>query len=59
VILVVFFVFVGIWLGGSYLLLRLPPLAKAISKYGDYLVPVALIGLGIYIFYDTDVLSIV
>ena len=59
VILVVFFLFVGIWLLGSYLLLYFPPLAKAIAKYGDYLVPLALIGLGIYIFYDTDVLSIV
>ena len=59
VIIVVFFVLVAIWLGGSYLLLYFPPLAKGIARYGDYLVPIALIGLGLYIFYDTDVLSIV
>ena len=57
-ILIVFFVLVGVWLSLSYVLLYFPPLAKAISDYGAYLVPVALIGLGFYIFWDTDVVSI-
>ena len=58
VILIVFFVLVAVWLSLSYLLLYFPPLAKAISDKGAYLVPVALIGLGFYIFWDSDVLSI-
>lgn len=58
VILVVFFIFVAIWLALSYSLLYFPPLAKAITTYGEYIVPFALIGLGIYIFYESNVLSI-
>ena len=59
VILVVFVLMVGVFLSVSYGLLYLPALARFISRYGAWLVPFALIALGFYIFYDTDVLSVV
>ncbi|MDZ8051318.1 MAG: cadmium resistance transporter [Aulosira sp. ZfuVER01] len=52
VILIVFFVMVGIWCAIAYYLSLHPAIAAVLSRYGHYLVPFVLIGLGLLIMYE-------
>lgn len=49
----VFYFLVGIWCAIAYLLTRHPALAKLIACYGQKVVPFVLIGLGIFILFDS------
>jgi len=57
VILGVFFSMVGVWCYTAYRLVQLPAIADALSRYGNYLVPFVLIGLGILILIDSHTLE--
>lgn len=57
--LAVFYVMLAVWLAASWMLLKVPPVAKAIGHYGEYIVPLALMALGVYIMYDADCISLV
>ncbi|MER3494146.1 MAG: transporter [Mastigocladus sp. ERB_26_2] len=52
VILIVFFVMVGVWCVVAYLLGRQARIAYILSRYGKKTVPFVLIGLGLYIMYE-------
>jgi cadmium resistance transport/sequestration family protein len=57
VILSVFFSMVGVWCYAAYRLIQVPAIADALSRYGNYLVPFVLIGLGILIMIDSHTLE--
>jgi cadmium resistance protein CadD (predicted permease) len=57
VILSVFFAMVGVWCYTAYRLVQLPAIANALNRYGNYLVPFVLIGLGILILIDSHTLE--
>ena len=57
VILSVFFSMVGLWCYTAYQLIQVPAIADALSRYGNYLVPFVLIGLGILIMIDSHTLE--
>ncbi|MBE9166732.1 cadmium resistance transporter [Pleurocapsales cyanobacterium LEGE 06147] len=50
----VFYFLVGVWCVIAYLLTRHPALAKLIARYGHKVVPFVLIGLGIFILFDSE-----
>ncbi|BAY09656.1 cadmium resistance transporter [Calothrix sp. NIES-2098] len=52
VILIVFFVMVGVWCAIAYYLSRHPAIAPILSRYGHHIVPFVLIGLGLFIMYE-------
>ena len=52
VILMVFFVMLGILCAVAYLLSRQATIAYALSRYGKHIVPFVLIGLGLFIMYE-------
>ncbi|WP_315791182.1 cadmium resistance transporter [Fischerella sp. JS2] len=52
VILIVFFVMVGVWCAVAFLLSRQARIAYILSRYGKKTVPFVLIGLGLYIMYE-------
>ena len=54
VILVVFLVMIAIWCGIAYSLTRHPLILKALARYGNTIVPLVLIALGIYIFIESE-----
>ena len=58
VILLVFFVMVGVWCIVAYLLTRQPTLAQVLSRYGHAIVPFVLIALGLLIIYERGTLSL-
>lgn len=47
--LVIFYVLLFVWCLASYLMLRCKFVAEALSKYGEFIVPFLLIGLGLYV----------
>ncbi|AFZ02400.1 cadmium resistance transporter [Calothrix sp. PCC 6303] len=51
--LAVFYVMVGIWCGLGYYLTRYRFVGSVFSRYGQILTPLVLIGLGIYILFDS------
>jgi cadmium resistance transport/sequestration family protein len=53
VILVVFFLLIGVWCWVAYLLSTHPIIANALTKYGEAIVPLVLIVLGFYILIDS------
>jgi cadmium resistance transport/sequestration family protein len=53
VILIVFFLLVGIWCFVAYQLTRQPAIAQVLTRYGHAIVPFVLIGLGIFILVDS------
>jgi len=57
VILSVFFSMVGVWCYAAYRLIQVPAIADALTRYGNYLVPFVLIGLGILIMIDSHTLE--
>lgn len=57
VILSVFFSLVGAWCYTAYQLTRLPAIADNLTRYGNLLVPLVLIGLGILILIDSHTLE--
>jgi len=52
IIVVVFYTMVAIWCFVSAALIQCQFVASALSRYGAYIIPIALIGLGFYIFYS-------
>jgi cadmium resistance transport/sequestration family protein len=57
IILVIFFVFVGLWCYLTYNLTRQPLLAEFLLRYGDIFVPFILMGLGSFLILDSHALS--
>jgi cadmium resistance protein CadD (predicted permease) len=57
VILGVFFSMVGVWCYTAYRLIQVPAIAETLNRYGNYLVPFVLIGLGILIMIDSHTLE--
>jgi cadmium resistance transport/sequestration family protein len=56
-ILVVFFLLVGIWCHISYLLIRQAAVAELLTRYGNSFVPFVLIGLGGFIILDSQAMT--
>ncbi|ABA24620.1 Cadmium resistance transporter [Trichormus variabilis ATCC 29413] len=57
VILLVFFVMVGVWCYLAYHLTQIKAIASAITHYGNSLVPFLLIGLGVSIFIESQTIE--
>ncbi len=57
VILVAFFCLVSVWCYGAYRLAQVPALAEGLARYGNYLVPLLLMGLGVFILMDSHTLE--
>lgn len=57
VVLGVFFSLVGAWCYAAYQLTRLSAIADTLERYGNYLVPFVLIGLGVLILIDSHTLE--
>jgi cadmium resistance transport/sequestration family protein len=57
VILAVFFILVGVWCYAAYQLTKIKVLAENLTRYGNFLVPFVLIGLGILILIDSHTLE--
>lgn len=53
IILLTFFVLIGVWCYVAYQLGRHPLIARALTKYGQRIVPFVLIGLGIFILLES------
>lgn len=53
VILSVFYLLVGVWCAVAYLLTRQPAIAKILTRYGNAISPIVLIGLGIFILVES------
>ncbi|HEY9834178.1 MAG TPA: cadmium resistance transporter [Stenomitos sp.] len=58
VILMSFFVLVGVWCIVAYQLTRQPTLAQFLSRYGHAIVPFVLIALGLFIMYERGTFSL-
>lgn len=58
IILIVFFILVGVWCYITYQFTQQPMLAEILTRYGNYFVPFVLIGLGIFIVLDSNALSL-
>lgn len=56
VILCIFFSLIGIWCYASYMLTRQRAIAELLTRYGNYLVPFVLMGLGVFIILDSQAL---
>lgn len=54
VILGIFLVMIAVWCGVAYALTRHPLIIKALARYGQAIVPLVLIALGIYIFMESE-----
>jgi cadmium resistance transport/sequestration family protein len=57
VILVAFFSLVSVWCYTAYRLTQLPAFAQLLTRYGNYLMPFILMGLGIFILIDNHTLE--
>lgn len=57
-ILSVFFVLVGVWCYATYQLTRQPAIAYFLTRYGSTLVPSILIGLGVFIVWESASLTL-
>jgi cadmium resistance transport/sequestration family protein len=53
VILCIFFLLIGVWCYMAYLLTRQAAIAHVLTRYGKALVPFVLIGLGIFILFES------
>jgi cadmium resistance transport/sequestration family protein len=53
IILCVFGVMIGVWCSLAYQFARHPWVAQTLTRYGNRIVPLVLIGLGIFIFMDS------
>ena len=59
VTLAVFFLLLAVWCVAAYFLGGHPLVAKALDRYGHIIVPFVLIGLGLYIIYESGTLALV
>jgi cadmium resistance transport/sequestration family protein len=57
VILVTFFLMVGLWCMVALSLIRHPAIGQILTQYGDRLVPWVFIALGLYILYDSGTIT--
>ncbi|WP_013325229.1 cadmium resistance transporter [Gloeothece verrucosa] len=57
IILSVFFCLIGVWCYVAYGLTRVPVIADNLTRYGNYLVPFVLIGLGLTILIESHTLE--
>lgn len=57
-IIVIFLVLVAVWCFVGYKLTRQPHVATILSRYSNILVPLVLIGLGVYIFIENGTLAL-
>nr|WP_021038294.1 CadD family cadmium resistance transporter [Bacillaceae bacterium JMAK1]AGQ45461.1 cadmium resistance transporter family protein CadD [Bacillaceae bacterium JMAK1] len=57
VVIIVFFIMVGILSYLSYRLANIPFISEKIEKYEQWIVPIVFIGLGIYIMLENEVFS--
>lgn len=57
VILGTFFLLVGVWCVAAYKLTHMGAIADTLTRYGNYLAPFVLIGLGVLILVDSHVLE--
>ncbi|KYC41628.1 transporter [Scytonema hofmannii PCC 7110] len=57
VILIIFFVMVGVWCTIAYLLARQEAIAHTLSRYGRVAVPFVLICLGLFIMYERGTIA--
>ncbi len=51
--LVIFYVMLAAWCGAAFAMVRCPFVADGLSEYGEYVVPFLLVGLGLYILWDS------
>ncbi|MCE7982013.1 MAG: transporter [Caldilinea sp. CFX5] len=54
IILLIFYLLVGVWCVVSYFLTHHKLVAKALTEYGHRIVPFVLIGLGVYILVESE-----
>ncbi len=59
VILGIFFLLIGVWCYIAYLLSRQPAIAHVLTRYGKAVVPFVLIGLGIFILFESGTYQLV
>lgn len=59
VILVVFYILLGLFCLVSFQFTRFPRVARLIDRYGEKITPLVLIGLGIYILIDNESYSLI
>jgi cadmium resistance transport/sequestration family protein len=55
--LAIFFGLVGVWCGAAYRLTQVGAIAELLTRYGNYLVPFVLMGLGVLILIDSHTLE--
>lgn len=58
VMIAVFYVLLGVWCLAGYLITRQPAVAKLLSRYGHLVMPLVLIGLGVFIILESGTLSL-
>jgi cadmium resistance transport/sequestration family protein len=56
ILLTVFYILIALWCWLGYLLSKQPQVAYTLTNYGHIVVPVVLIGLGIYILFESGTL---
>jgi len=59
IIIVLFFLLIGIWCYTAYRLTHQKAIADVLTRYGNHLVPFVLIGLGIFIVLKSGALSLI
>src|SRR5262249_34131962 len=57
--LAVFAIMVSVWCGVAYRLVRLPGVSSALNRWGHWIAPLVLLGLGVYIFIAHDTAAFV
>lgn len=57
IILIIFFLLVGVWCYASYKLINQRNIADLLTRYGSNLVPFVLVGLGVYIILESEALN--
>ncbi len=58
IVLIVFFLMVALWCLAGYSLTRVPGIAYIVEHYGHYLLPLCLMGLGVYILIQSGTVSL-
>lgn len=58
VMIAVFYVLLGVWCLAGYFITRQPAIAKLLSRYGHLMMPLVLVGLGIFIILESGTLSL-
>lgn len=59
VMLTIFYLMLFLWCLAGYLVARQPAIAKLLSRYGHIVMPLVLIGLGVFIILESGTLSFV